>query len=349
MTRLIFAAVAALVGFVAMATILVLGLPFWLVGATTRVFARLFEPRWLPATTLTEYAPVVGWKPRANVDGYHCVDDVFHVTTDGDGWRGQRTIEDSDIVVLGDSFAWGYGIDDDHFFANLVPAARVKTIGVMGYNLAQEFLWLERLAPRLSGKLVVWFIYLGNDLIDNVLTHKQGRRMPFMRQVHDTEDWEIVTSHVNPSRWPYTGTYGAIYYEALAQYCTVGAGKRREYAACESLLRRGMALCDAVGARLVILTIPDKAQLSRAGHELLMRGSRDRASFDADLPDHAIRGVCKRLQIPFVAGKQYFDVRDYKARDVHWNEAGHRRMAGILSELYTGDRAGMTASAMSTM
>jgi hypothetical protein len=338
MIRLLLATLAAFLGMLVMAPLVVLALPFWVFAATTRALVRRLEPHWLPAKTFTEFEPEVGWKSTANVDAYHCVDDVFHVTTDAEGWRGQATIEESDLVVFGDSFAWGYGIDDAHFFANLVPGRRVKAIGAMGYNLAQECLWLERLSPRLSGKLVVWFVYLANDLIDNLLPHKQGRRMPFLRQVDGTGDWEIVTSHVNPSKWLYTGTYGRIYYDTLVEYCTPRAQPRREYAACESVLRRGKKVCEAVGARLVVVSIPDKTQLSAAGRELLLTRGGDAQTFDADLPDQAIGAVCAGLAIPFVAAKQHFDAHHYKDVDVHWNEAGHRRMAELLSGL--ADRYG---------
>src|SRR5262245_60559959 len=99
MIRLLLAVVAAALGMVLMAPLVALALPSWGVAATTRVLVRMLEPRWLPAKTFTEFAPVVGWKPTANVDAYHCVDDVFHVTTDPEGWRGQATIEESEIVV----------------------------------------------------------------------------------------------------------------------------------------------------------------------------------------------------------------------------------------------------------
>jgi len=333
--RLLLAALTASVGMIGMIAIVLIGLPFWVVAMTTRALARVLEPRWLPARTFTEYEPLIGWKGRSNVDAHHHLDDVFHVTTDVEGWRGQTTLESSDIVVLGDSFAWGYGIDDAHFFANVVaPGLTVKTVGVMGYNLAQEFLWLERLAPRLRGKLVVWLVYLGNDLIDTLLPHKQGYTMPFMRRLDGAGTWEIVTSHVRPAKWVHTGRYGRIYYETLAKYCTPSTQARREYSATESLFGRAKRVCEGAGARLVVVTIPDKAQLSPSGHQLLMRHRHDGEGLDPDLPDREIRMICDRLGIAFVAGTSWLDAADYKELDVHWNEKGHRRVAELLTDLY---------------
>lgn len=332
--RLLLAALGASLGLLLLAPVLLLGLPFWLIGATTRALARVLEPRHDGGRAFVEFDPVLGWRPRPNARGHHYVDDVFYATTDEHGWRRSANLAESQIVVLGDSFAWGYGIDDRHFFANLVPGLRVKTIGIMGYNMVQELLWLERLSGQLEGKLVAWFVYLGNDLFDNLVPHKQGYTMPFVRRADDTGTWEIVTSHVRPSRWLYTGGYGAVYYETLTRYCTPTAQPRREYAACEALLGRGKQVCAAAGARLVVVTIPDKTQLSLAGHRVLLARGGDPERFDPDLPDREIGAICDRLGIPFVAGKQHLDASDYKERDVHWNVRGHRRVAQMLAGLY---------------
>lgn len=336
LARLIVALVAASIGTVLALPVILVGLPFWVVKATTRALAHLLEPRYVPSKGLSEYHPVFGWVPKAGVDGYHYVDDVFRVTTDDQGWRSRTTtLAESEIVVLGDSYAWGYGIDDRHFFANRVPQRRVKAVGAFGYNMVQEFLWLQRLSTELRGKLVLWFIYLGNDLFENLVPHRRGYRLPFLREQKGGDDWEVVTSHIGPSKWWYAGRgYGRIYYEQLVAYCTPTIHPRREYAACEALLQWGKDLCDTAGARLIVVSIPDKAQLSAAGRELLLRHGGIPETFDPDLPDRELRSICERKELPFVAGKDHFDVQDYKPHDVHWNERGHQRMAGLIADIY---------------
>jgi len=129
---------------------------------------------------------------------------VCHLTTDGEGWRGRTELRESDIVVFGDSFAFGYGVDDKKFFAGLNPDVRIKSIGVNGYNMVQSLFWMERLSVQLTGKLVVWFVYFGNDLYENLQPNLERYRMPFVRSFNGTGDWEIVTSHINATKWPFS-------------------------------------------------------------------------------------------------------------------------------------------------
>ena len=51
---------------------------------------------------------------------------------------------------------------------DLPGEVRIKSIGSPAYSLVHSLMWMERMAPLLEGKLVVWFVYNGNDLADNV-------------------------------------------------------------------------------------------------------------------------------------------------------------------------------------
>lgn len=318
--------------------IILIGLPFAAVATLTRAFSRLLEPRTAQWGQLIEFDPTFGWKSKANLNAHHLVDDVYRVTTDSQGWRGKSTIAESEIVVFGDSFAWGYGIDDKDFFADLNPTLRVKPIGMIGYNMVQEVLWMQRLSSQISGKLVVWFIYCGNDLYENLVPDMYGYRMPFVKEVNSTGEWEIITHHINPSKWLYDSDRRhreRNYHQKLAQLCSVTFLSQRAYSACEFLIRRGRDICNQVGARLVVVSIPDTTQLSPEGWQfLLSRGGIDPKVFDPYFPDHSMQDICKRLDVPFVPARNYLDVGDHKGRDCHWNQRGHRRIAELLTALY---------------
>ena len=75
---------------------------------------------------------------------------------------------------------------------------------------------MQRYAPQLQGKLVVWFIYFGNDLYDNLAPDMYGYRTPFVREANGA--WEMVTHHISPDKWPLTSTANATdYYQKLAE------------------------------------------------------------------------------------------------------------------------------------
>jgi hypothetical protein len=110
--RFMLGAFGALIGCLLVAPVAFAALVFAGFAALTRVFVRIFEPRFERWDELIEFEPHVGWKPRANVRSHHLAEDVYQVATDADGWRGSSSVVDSQVVVFGDSFAWGHGIDD---------------------------------------------------------------------------------------------------------------------------------------------------------------------------------------------------------------------------------------------
>ena len=166
--RILVSAIAAIVGLILATPVLLLAIPLWIVSMLTRGVFRLVEPPFLNHDQLIQFDPVFGWKPRPNLNTHHLIVDLFRIKTDADGWRGNATLQESEIVVIGDSFAAGYGVGERHFFANLYRRPKIKPIGIGGYSMVQELLWMKHLASHLQGKLIVWFVYYENDLYDNL-------------------------------------------------------------------------------------------------------------------------------------------------------------------------------------
>ena len=335
--RILLACLATLFGLAIILPLLVIAIPCVVISALVQVIAHVLEPRFSPWSTLLEFDPALGWKVKGSMHTYHLADDIFYVSTDADGWRGNRQIVDSDVVVFGDSFAWGYGIDDKHYFGNLAAPLRVKALGTMGYNMVQAFLLMQQASHQLNDKLVVWFIYYGNDLYENLVPHMQHYKMPFVREAHGSEEWEIVTHHVNMHPWPLAQEIhnkGRRYYEKLAELCSATFLAQRAYAACTFLIRQGRELCQAYGAHLVVMGIPDITQFSPQGIHYLRTLVLENQPVDPDYPDQQIRRVCQSLDVPFVTLKDHLTLHDHKQYDVHWNARGHRRVAEVLQSLY---------------
>ena len=316
--------------------LVLLGLPFLVIASLTRIIARFIEPEFVPWQDLIEFDPIVGWKPKPNLDAYYLTntkDDIFHVITDAQGWLGKANLADSEVVVFGDSFAFGYGVDAAASFAQINPDLRIKAIGSPGYNMVQELLWMQQLSSELKGKLIIWFICLENDLIDNLSPELLSHRNPFIRRQHGRGDWEIVSTHLNPTKWNYSPKWRP-YLDILAKLCVPGDLSERVYSACEFLVKQGSEICKHGGGQLVVFTIPNAHQLSPVGLNVLAAKSGDTGTFDPDYPDRQIATVCARLAIPFVAAKMHLGISDYKSSDPHWSEAGHLRVANLLVQLH---------------
>ena len=73
------------------------------------------------------------------------------------------------ILVLGDSFAWGYGVEESERFSQLLEKsldAEVINAGVSGYSTDQELLWYRNEGIKYETDLVI-LVFAGNDVGDN--------------------------------------------------------------------------------------------------------------------------------------------------------------------------------------
>lgn len=325
--------------------VIVLGIPFVVVSCFVRKLTTYLEPPSLEWPDIFEFDSFTGWKVKANLDCY-CLEkrsDIFHVKTDRDGWPGTTRIDESEVIVFGDSHAFGYGIDQAKSFSQINPNLRIKAIGVPGYNMVQELLLMERLAPQLGQKMIVWFNYMGNDLYDNLSPEMNGYRAPFVRKNEGNGEWEIVTSHLASTPWTCSAgvkTLVRTKYPLKQVLHSDSLLARRAYSACESLIQRGAKLCNLVGSRLIVMSIPDTfalvpQQVAKAQTDYpFLKG------LDADYPDHELGAICHKAGVQFVALKHHLDRNDYQARDDHWTEQGHRRVANVLRDLYCDRLAG---------
>jgi len=333
--RLIIACIAALVGIILAAPVILLWLVFEAVALLTSLGARILEPNVIAANDLVEFVPTIGWKPKPNLDAYYLTmvkDGAFHARTDAQGWPDPSNVSNSNVVVFGDSYAFGYGVDSRHAFWHQEKNISIKSIGAPGYNMVQELILMRQFSDKLRGKLVVWFIYFGNDLYDNLVPNNQRYRSPFVRKVANAKEWQITTEHVSLSSWP--SNSDPKYYDRLAELSCSSYLADRAYSACEFLISEACHICSEVGARLTIMTIPDAVQLTPKGQQTLAQAAPDSATFHVDFPDKKIKEIASKFAIPMVALKDHLTAADYKERDPHWNEKGHQRVAAVIRQVW---------------
>jgi len=313
-------------------------------AALVRFIALKLERPFVSWKELIDFDRELGWKPKPNLATYYLPhqDDVFRVMTDAEGWPGHRTLDESAIVVIGDSFALGYGVDPEHSFANLNQGIAIKSIGAPGYSMVQPVMLMESFADRLAGKVVVWFVCLENDLEDNLSPAMWRYRAPFVRPTRTGSGWEIAKDHVAPAQWQ-CSEYGRK--RLLPFLCLDGPLADRAYAAAGYLIDRAAACCRSVDAQLVLVTIPDPILLTTAGEQRLA-AITGKSDCDPSLPDRRFAECCRQSGVAFVAGRDHLCGSDYKSREgLHWNEQGHRRMADVLARLYESFRSTPLAGA----
>jgi len=139
----------------------------------------------------------LGWALLPNLDLIRNNHDgePWHTRTDEQGLRGPSTWSETAskrMLVLGDSFAFGEGVDIDERFDSLIaerfPDLSIVNLGVMGYGTDQQAIklraWEDDLRP---GDLVLVLTY-SNDFFDVASTTHSGRSKPWF----SIEDGSLV-------------------------------------------------------------------------------------------------------------------------------------------------------------
>jgi hypothetical protein len=246
------------------------------------------------AEPYAEPDPVRGWRNRADVS-IEYGEPEFKVTIRQNRWgfRGgplERAKGDRRrVLVLGDSFTYGVGVEDDETFSarleQLEPGLEVINTGANGYGTGQELLLLrdEGLAFEPDIVLVAFF---WNDIANNV----ERKDVRF-----DLRDGQLVyparrdglppvSTEPRRHRWlrhSYAYRFASDRLKILRFWMKVQLGQpiqegarvgpAERAAAWEvqfALLREMRELCRARGAQLLLVLIPEQVQVE-PGTEVL--------------------------------------------------------------------------------
>ena len=111
------------------------------------------------------------------------------------------------ILVLGDSFTWGYGVADDEIFTEVLEtrlaesAAEYEVInsGVSGWGTDQEYLFLVNEGFRYAPDIVVLAFFLLNDPVENVSSRVYEMNKPmFLDDQLTLANVPVPKPHVHP-------------------------------------------------------------------------------------------------------------------------------------------------------
>ena len=134
------------------------------------------------------YDPLLGWR---NIPRWHATTFGQPLTINSKGLRGpERTFAKPAgtrrVLVLGDSYAWGYSVGDDAVFSAVLEKMlrggmekwEVINTGVSGWGTDQEYLFLKQEGLRYSPDVVVLAFFLLNDPQNNSASRQYGLDKP---------------------------------------------------------------------------------------------------------------------------------------------------------------------------
>jgi hypothetical protein len=132
----------------------------------------------------------------------------------------------SRVLIIGDSFVWGYDVEADERFTELLrrelPGAQIVNAGVLGYGTDQEYLLLKRISSALKPNAVVLIFTNQNDRSENrVNMNDGGYYKPYLVRAPDGA-WRFAGQPVPLSRQVYFGDNAVVRHVWLARAAVTG-------------------------------------------------------------------------------------------------------------------------------
>lgn len=319
--------------------------------------ARLFIPQWMPRESERAnfwlYDPELGWKHRKNQQGtMKHIDFSISVSINSRGDRDddypdkkpENTYGKKRVIVTGDSFAWGFGVEKNERFSEIIENQysnlEVINTAVSGYSTDQEFLKLVSDIEALKPDLVILLLHK-NDFGGNTSPNEYGYEKPFFQKndqgnyvlvnspVIEAPLWKRLEQFLNGNTWfigraysfvsHWTGFLVSPVYHALFRTTndnyTIHAGDLQQttYDTTTYILSAMNDLCKSKGATLIILSTN-----LHEGQQTVMNN------------------FTKSQKIPYLDLKPAFIQSQAKLNfehDFHWNAEGHR-LAASLTESF---------------
>ena len=293
------------------------------------IAARKFVPHWAPAAEervkFWAYSELLGWEHVPNQRGrFNNPAFSVDVAINSHGMRDdeyplERTGKKR-MLVIGDSFGWGFGVQHEERFSELMEVGRpdweIINASVSGYGTDQQFLFLKEKGMGFKPDLVL-LLFCENDFRNNVRREEYRYFKPFFVVENGALQLRNVpVPGANMTQRLIRVLRGRMYLAYLGPrvYGLVVDGERQETGRMEGDPPRGYevtyhlieavnALCADHDSRLVLVSVPMKAE-SRAW----------------------LREAAARENIPYLPLDDYFESNKGPTtfpQDLHWNANGH--------------------------
>lgn len=259
------------------------------------------------------------------------------------GLRDDETsLEKPEVIVLGDSYAMGWGVDNSKIFSSLIEQQTKKktlNVAVSSYGTAREFLMLNRIDISNLKYLVIQ--YCTNDFDENKQYVDDGFKLKIQsKEVYET----IVRNHVNRIRYrPF------LYLSTLLRIVGDHFLKNDEFSQKVSKAALGNVLASGKenvtntlvstedSVRYFLKIVQSKPELE---HVQIIVLNASGPFYTTPSFIHALSNIKNDESYPaFIRNIKTIDIcgfvktEDYFILDCHLNEEGHSKIANALVSL----------------
>ncbi len=179
--------------FIAISLIISLGVSLvvaeWVLSYQRQVFTKMISGSEKMEPGMILYDAKLGWKLSPYWSGKHQHYDYdVQYNINRKGFRAPAvTLENTNYAIVGDSFSFGLGVNDEETFTAILNASATQknnfyNFSVPGYSTDQQLLLIDNVKHQIS-KNVLLVVFLGNDVFDNMRSYplQAGHGKPFFK------------------------------------------------------------------------------------------------------------------------------------------------------------------------
>lgn len=286
------------------------------------------------------YDNLLGWDHQPNQSGiFKHPDFQVKVKLNSHGMRDkeyplERT-EKGRILVLGDSFGWGFGVEHEEIFSEIIerrhPEWEIINASVSGYGTDQQYLYLRSKGFRFQPDVIMLLFY-ENDFVNNAHSEQHWYNKPLF----EFEEEKLILTNVPvPSaslkqelkRIVLGNTYLLRHLYLRFRHLTDLAPWSNESAE-NGDRNASMRLDDHEVTQRLLLRIKKFAHQNRAQFvivsvpmEMEKRQILNAFAKEHNIPYLPLDGAFSKVSEPVTF-----------ARDLHWNSVGHQIAAATIQE-----------------
>lgn len=310
-----------------------------------------------PLKAFHEFDPVLGWRGRKlYTSRFKRPDFDVVIAQNAAGFRKQVNLEAKvnqaphRVFVFGDSFVWGWGVAQGEVFTDkmnlLLPSYSVHNYGINGIGTVVEYeLFKTEVRKEVRPDDVVLLMFCNNDFVDNV-DRKKFHAEAANGEVKIVNPAKPLTSPVEDWLRNHSYLCNFVCYRADLYRITRISRKQEDetlghtltesderFAVAKYFLAKFQADCEAAKARFIVVHIPSQDELAEC------RASRRNKLANEKARAETLFAITRASHIETIDLLPGFLARKSKTgemltfkNDGHWNSAGHKAVAELLSD-----------------
>ncbi len=227
----------------------------------------------------TKFDPELGWSPIPNKRMYS--PEWGTLSSNSLGFRSSEIDQSKkQIIILGDSLAWGFGVSDEETFPYYLDKMvsnlgyQVSNLAVSGYGIDQYYLFLKRHINKFNKlKIVVLVICTHNDLANTASNCCYGKRKPlFIKGI----DGDLILTNNNIKKYCLRNLFSNSYFFGrympykgkLGDFLSLISGdkllsEREVHEVSVRLFQKIYELVSSHNAKLLVVLSPGKSDFTQ--------------------------------------------------------------------------------------